>query len=479
MNRSLHKFVAVVLLGGCLVPVTFAARTETAFPLATLDKLVRMKLAAKPAAREWQFLSRLERGREADQETVLRAMLFASGVTAQDAQAKYARQLGAIVAAARRALASAKTPPEKGRRLLEFLHAEYLANGYKFKATSLTHVFERAEFNCVSASALYNLVGRALGLTIKGGIELSGPMGSHAFSVLIDGERYYRVETTNAEGFDAPVEPRITPGDPRLVGDLGLACSIYYNRAIDFMEAGDQAEALRAYYCALVLWPTDPGARQNLYALFHNGTLSLLRNKEYDKVLSLTAGGLMIFPKTGDLHAMRREAWRLQALDLLTEGKDTAALTLLRRAARLDKDAELVKDQALVYGILAHKLCTQGRHTDAVALMKKGWPLIDAPARERFLEFFAACYDDWAMTAAQEEGIARALAIYAEGLKELPDSPLLLHNLVYWQQQLERGSELGGDTGRVRETTNVAAAAQRGGNAERSSGEQATLERVR
>lgn len=100
----------------------------------------------------------------------------------------------------------------RARRLHRLLHRRYLAQ-YRRDADSLTRLFDRGEFNCLSATLLYGLVARELGYRV---VVIERP-GHLLLALDLDGRRVM-IETTSVGGFD-----RHPPGaDPSSLNLFGL-----------------------------------------------------------------------------------------------------------------------------------------------------------------------------------------------------------------------------------------------------------------
>ncbi len=193
-------------------------------------------------------------------DAALIASGFESDLALRQARAKFERYLGDVVAQAERG----KSERDKAHRLLSALHAKGSLLGiYDARATTLKEVLEQRRYNCVSASVIYNLAARRLGLAV--GAQL---LPTHARSLVSVQEqsRLVRiaVETTSAAGFDpdAQTEGRIlahvavpaAEGARALVSERGevvstrvLIGTIYVNRASIAQESGDLEAAERLF----------------------------------------------------------------------------------------------------------------------------------------------------------------------------------------------------------------------------------------
>src|SRR5262245_21616401 len=94
-----------------------------------------------------------------DEALLLEAVLFASGIEEADARRKYREQFDALSDKAGEAVKGAKSDRERGERLMKCLHTTVMRKGYAGGQSSFAAVFDTGTFNCVSATAMYYLVG--------------------------------------------------------------------------------------------------------------------------------------------------------------------------------------------------------------------------------------------------------------------------------------------------------------------------------
>ncbi len=479
--------VALLLVSG-LATATPPAKGEYPFPLppdraiAAVEKLGQAtgtKLTLTDAERK---LFEDARDGQLDTHSFADACLIASGVTDPAKRKEYLAKLDVIEADARKAVADAKTPAEKGDRLLKFLHDGPMKGGYASKQTDLHTVLDGGTFNCVSSAVLYNVIGRRLGLDL---VAVEVPQ--HVFSALRDGDRRTDVETTTARGFDPKGEktPKGTPpadryaGKRREVGELGLAAIIAYNHGVGLADEKKHGAALLTTFRALSLDPVGPGAATNARAALVNWAGDLAKAGKFEESLAVIATGLEIAPKDSALLNNHKVVWQEFADERMKAGKDEESLAVLRRAAKAIPTADFETRQADLYTRPAQELIDEGKWEAALAAYTAGLGKVDPKAKAKlkdarvglFLDWSntftdkgefekalvilrqgaaiepkdgrirnntAATYDAWANTYMEKKDWSSAIGIYRKGLAHLPDNGHLKNNLSYCQQEAKR-----------------------------------------
>ena len=232
--------------------------------------------------------------------------------------------------------------PLLARYIFEFMHREILTGGYSLEATNLSDIFEEGRFNCVSATLLYCCLASEFGLDVRG-LETVG----HAMSCLVLPNEQIEIESTCPRWFHLASNPKrraelvektigIRPDDKtksyRLVSEVELIATIYYNRGLDMLTAGNYTGALAANAIALAFDPSNKTAHGNLLAVLNNWAITLAGEGEYLEAIGLLETGIRIDPKfqtfqTNILHVHRRWVEELckesrygEAIDVLAEG---------------------------------------------------------------------------------------------------------------------------------------------------------------
>ena len=251
------------------------------------------------------------------------AALLASGVRDDAARKRYLDRIDALEKDARRAAADGTAPFDSGARLLKWLHAGPMARGYTPTQDHLPALLDEGKFNCVSSAVVYNVLGKRLGLDVRGVV-----VPAHVLAVQYDGPTAKDVETTSAGGFDGKKKYYIR----REVGDFGLLAAVYRNTAARQDRDGHYAEVVRAALFAQTLDAGDKDPARDVETAFHNWAVSRLKNDQHPEALALVALGLEALPGNDTLVRDRRTAYAMWAKAHRDKGEWAAGGKLLADA---------------------------------------------------------------------------------------------------------------------------------------------------
>ena len=414
------------------------------------------------------------------------ACLIASGATDHAKLQAYLKKLDELEKQARAALGDAKTPYEKGKKLLEFIHAGPMAKGYVGGQTNLDTLLDTGNFNCVSSAVLYNVLGRRFGLDLWA-IEIP----EHVFSCLHDGDKRIEIETTNKLGFDPSRDPearkKVMPAgkvymparntkDRREINELQLVAVICSNQSVELSKANKHREAIRACFRTLCLDPKHEQAAGNVLAHFMNWGVDLMKHKQFERALAVIEVGLELAPGDSGLKNNRKVAFQDYAAATLKAGKPSEAVAILKRAAKQAGDKEFTKAQADLFVRRGEEMLRAKGLDEALAVAEQGLKAIDGKPRAELLEWrnglflrqaselvgkkdyeaalamlkrgqaldpafkgfqqnTIATFNQWAGTFMNKKDWAGAIKIYEKGLKQCPGDKILSHNIKYCQQQ--------------------------------------------
>ncbi|MBN1395510.1 MAG: hypothetical protein JW959_10840 [Pirellulales bacterium] len=241
-----------------------------------------------------------------DELTPLEAALVASGVEDAASLRRYERKASALVERLRASGELVGPPRRRAEAIFDFMHGQVLVGGYDLKHTDLRRVFDEGQYNCVTATVLYNYLAGQSGFDSQG-LQMPG----HAMSQLMLADGPLDVETTCPRWFqlaDAPERRKAAVSrsigsaatadrsKARRVTPIQLAAMIYYNRGVDLLAEKHFAEAVAANVKALRLDPQNAAVRGNLLAAINNWSIELGNQEYYAEAVELLRQGLAMDP---------------------------------------------------------------------------------------------------------------------------------------------------------------------------------------
>ena len=132
---------------------------------------------------------------------LLEEALRASGVSNQEEVGRYVALFRMKVEDILQRAARPRSPYRRAQRLHAALHDKIFLR-YSAAATGIDSVLDSEEYNCVSATLLWGIAARLLGLEAR---VVEGPR--HVFLRLGTGKRNVDIESTSADGFDLRRNP--------------------------------------------------------------------------------------------------------------------------------------------------------------------------------------------------------------------------------------------------------------------------------
>ncbi|MFL5342768.1 MAG: transglutaminase family protein [Gemmataceae bacterium] len=382
------------------------------------------------------------------------AALLASGVIDANKRKEYLKQLDALEAGAKKAVAAAKTPFEKGEKLLAWLHHEDgpLAKGYEANQTDLSAILDTGTFNCVSSAVLYNILGRRLGLDVRA-IEVP----DHAFAILYDGTKHADVETTTSSGFNPARDEaaqeqfakqtgfRYIPDshreERREIGEAGLVAIICYNHGVTLAHEKRYHEALLADFRAMSLDREFASAVKNALAALGNWSNELSQGGKYESALNVLLTGVDLAPKDATLLHNRKVVWGHWAETTAKAGQYDEALAILRRAATAVPDGNFPAMQAWIYLRPGEEFAEAGEWEKALAVVEPGLKKVDQEALKELREWSAGVPLRWSQAEMDKKNFAKAIDVLHGARSQQPKDDRLTQNLVYGVQEWARETE--------------------------------------
>ena len=388
--------------------------------------------------------------------TLAEGILIASGVTDKQQRTPLLEKIDSHEAVLRGQLDGSLDAFEKGRRLLQYLHTPPTLVKYRSQQTDMHTLLNTGDFNCVSSSAIYNVLARRLGLDART-IEVP----DHAFSILYDGTEHADVEATNRNGFNpnrnsaalATLQRQTGfnyiadkhPDQRREIGETGLIGLIYYNHGVEHSDDKAYGSALIRYFCALSMDPEYDSAVKNTLVTLANWGASLAEKKEYDKALSVLNAGVELAPNDARLRSFRERVWKSRVFDLMDANETDQAIATLRSAHQQVPDSGFDEMQAWVFIRPAQELVKEERWLDAITLADSGRESVDAPARDELTKWTGNVFLNWSASAISEKQYDEAANALRSGLERFPKDYRLQRNVAYlaqeWSKQLIQDGE--------------------------------------
>ena len=419
-------------------------------PAKAFDVLARLKMSDLKVAITPDEESLFEDARDGKLEnwSFAEAALLASGVTDKEKRQTYLAAIDRWERGARQATTAAKSPFERGEQLLTLLHAGPMAKGYESHQTDVSVILETGKFNCVSSAAMYNILGRRLGLDLRA-IEVP----DHAFSILYDGTRHADVETTTAQGFNPARDPasqkqfeqqtgfRYIPesnrDQRREINEVGLVAIIYYNHGVMLTDQKKYHEALVTYFRALSLDAEFDSAVKNALAVLANWSNQLSKGQKFAEAIDVLATGLDLAPEDGTLRHNHKVVWGEWADATMKSGDTDQALDILHRAAQKipGEASHFDSQQAWLFVQRGEDLVKAKQWEQAMAAVEPGFAKLEGRPRDELRDWRNGVYLRWSSAEMDARNFARAAEILEQGMKAVPDDKRLANNLAYTVQQ--------------------------------------------
>jgi tetratricopeptide (TPR) repeat protein len=371
--------------------------------------------------------------------------LIASGVTEAERRQQYLKQIDALEAESRRALAEATTERAKADQLLRFLHAGAMAGGYEGKQTLLSGLLDAKRYNCVSSAVMYNVLGRRLGLEVRA-VEIPATfLSGHVFSVLRAGGAVIDIETTNKLGFNPQgkrerpdgegYDPKKDRGNRREIGDRELAAVIYYNRGVELSKAKEYHAAIVMYFRALALDPANESAAKNVLADLSKWGPKLAEAGKHEDGIHVQAIGLKLAPDDRALKNNHGVLWEKYAHAQMKAGKEDQALAIARRAVAVlpKRDVELLP--ARLFQARGEDLVKAGQWEDALALAGRGQAKLEGTAAKDLRSWRADVYLRWSHDRRKQGDWDKAFTVLALAQADDPKDTRYTTQLRYLAQE--------------------------------------------
>ncbi len=313
--------------------------------------LLLLGLAAPAQALDLSQATELERQLFADARdgslsrySMMDAAFIASGLPDADSLSLYRSKYQKLLAKVRRLANREEGDLARARVVFETMHATALST-YGLHSVDMVGLFARGEYNCVSATILYNALLSDMGIESWGIL-----VPSHAYSVVHVEGKDVDVETTSPKGFD-PVRTddtyrqllrqyrldgalfeandgrrnqlsliREVQGKKQPVSNLTMVAVIYSNLAAARVRDGDLQGALANFVKASALSDENPHFKESRDALLNNLVVDLIEGERYAQAAAAALAarqipglGTAMLEKLGRLqgHAVTKQALAL------------------------------------------------------------------------------------------------------------------------------------------------------------------------
>lgn len=326
-------------------PTSDFMRRILSIPLACL--LLSTAIGAEPKGVE-TTRSALERdladGR-LSQFTLFQAALIAGGIVDRDELDRRCETFdrGCRLIAAELSADPASASDSNGprlHRLGRLTHGIWLTGKYDADCSSLVRTLDSGDYNCVTATILYQRVAEFCGESPQ-----ALATSSHVLTRLAGPTGDWFVETTCPSWTpvtldDCPAKTREAALAGRELSAEELLGKVFYNQGVASLRGREFSAAADSLRAAIRLDPLDQAARENLLATLNNWALAECDAGRYENATRRLCEGLAIDPRYGplqanDLHIHQR--WIKQLCASRDYGR---AIELLEDAARRRPDCE-------------------------------------------------------------------------------------------------------------------------------------------
>ena len=233
-----------------------------------------------------------------DQVTLFQAALACSAPTTMDDDT-WAQHFQQHAERCARQASQAALPAQRAELIFRYMHDRILTGAYDENVNCVRDSLRSGRYNCITSTLLYLCLCRECGL------EANAVAVPNHVLVKLKLDREVLVETTHDSfhrlGLHDQRIPRIH--ESREIGDVALLGRFFYNRAIQHVQQGDYAEALKAATMSCRLDPLDASARNNLLATMNNWSIALCAQGNFKQASFLVKQGLDVAPDSPPLVA--------------------------------------------------------------------------------------------------------------------------------------------------------------------------------
>ncbi|MGL6226969.1 MAG: hypothetical protein ACRC10_10150 [Thermoguttaceae bacterium] len=237
--------------------------------------------------------------------------------------------------------------------VFETLHKELLIGEYDINVTDPLRVITTGDYNCVSATVLYNALAQRCGLKVCG-LETAG----HVLSRAKYASQFVDLETTCPNWFSlksekekkARIEDRVQTAKPNLnegsgektlleerivreISDVQLIATVYYNQGFDHWQHEQFAESIVDNVKALYLDPENETIWGNLVGAINNLAINFAsKHHQYDLAAGLLEQIEVLEPNFASLKGNQLHIYYSWIKSLSGEGRISEAEQVYQEA---------------------------------------------------------------------------------------------------------------------------------------------------
>lgn len=241
---------------------------------------------AQPARSDRALLKDSDDGR-LDQHSLIEATIRAGGAISTRELTALLHRFDRLANQICFELQDLRTAQERALAIHRLLHERVLTE-YQTDASDVAETLRTGSYNCVSATILFIELARRTGLAAHA-VQLPEHVRCE---VVIDGVTV-PMEMTS---LTAPMSAGAQAGRVRVLSDIELLATVYYNRGVRAFDSGDLDSAIRLNTLALELDPDCHPARANLLAAINNRVVQLVQHQQHSQAAVLLEQGLRVAP---------------------------------------------------------------------------------------------------------------------------------------------------------------------------------------
>lgn len=274
---------------------------------------------------------------------------------------------------------------ERASWLLTQVHETFLTGGYHAANHSLASTLHSGDFNCLTASILFQATAEQLGLPVMTAqtpghvwcrlwdttpldIETTSPLlgpPSTLIGPVAQGDSLTTHRLASSQGSSPAVSAHVDSSiaaptskntdPPRILTPAALVSKIPYNYASTASERGDYESAVRLLLQAMSLDPADPAIRNNLAAALNNWALQAADRGDWELTAQIRSQLAHVAPELSTELPSLEQVDRAILADHQANRQYAAARAHLRKSGELDEStAEQLRD--LYYQWIHHAL---------------------------------------------------------------------------------------------------------------------------